>query len=86
MNTNAQIKIIGSNGQISLGKEFSGRIVMLDKVNEGTWIIKSGEFIPDTEKWLYQGSNLSKLDRALDWIEKNPPKDNFDELMSKLQK
>jgi putative transposon-encoded protein len=38
-----QVKTIGSNGQISLGKEFAGKMVLVEQIEEGTWIIKCGE-------------------------------------------
>lgn len=80
-----QVKIIGVNGQVSLGKEFAGKMVMVDQIEEGTWIIKCGEFIPDSEKWLYQSNNIVKIDNALDWASKNKPSDNFDEVISGIE-
>lgn len=80
MSSHHQVKIVGANGQISLGKEFAGKMVLVDQLNEGTWVIKAGVFIPDSEKWLYQSNNLSKLERALVWAENNKPIDNFDEI------
>lgn len=76
-----QVKIIGVNGQVSLGKEFAGKMVMVEQVEKGTWIIKCGEFIPDSEKWLYQGNNMEKIESALDWASKNKPSENFDEVI-----
>lgn len=85
MSVHALVKIIGTNGQVSLGKEFAGKMVLVDQIETGTWIIKAGEFIPDSEKWLYQDNNLSKLDKALEWAEKNPPKDNFNKLAKDIE-
>ena len=81
-----QVKIIGINGQVSLGKEFAGKMILIDQPEKGTWLIKIGEFVPESEKWLYQSNNLSKLDRALDWTEKNKPTDNFDRLAQEIEK
>lgn len=80
------IKVIGNNGQLSLGKEFAGKTVSIEQTNPGTWIIKAGVFIPDSEKWLYKDGNLEKLERALKWAETHPAVDNFDEVMEKLEK
>jgi len=44
------IKIVGSSGQISLGKKFAGQTVMLDEIEAGVWIVKIGRFIPDKER------------------------------------
>lgn len=80
-----QVKVVGSNGQISLGKGFAGKMVMVNQLDQGTWIIKAGVFIPDTEKWLYQKNNLKKLENALQWAESNKPVDNFDELAKRIE-
>lgn len=80
-----QVKIIGTNGQISLGKEFAGKMVIVDQLDQATWIIKAGEFIPDTEKWLYQNKNLEKLEKALQWSQANNAVDNFDESAKKIE-
>lgn len=86
MSIHAQVvKIIGANGQVSLGKEFAGKMVLIDQINEGIWLIKAGEFIPDAEKWLYQDNNASKVDKALTWAEKNSPNDNFDKLTKDIE-
>ena len=34
------IKTIGSNGQISLGKEHAGKSVLVDEVEPGVWVVK----------------------------------------------
>ncbi len=33
------VKSAGSNGQITLGKEFAGRLVMLDQTAPGVWVM-----------------------------------------------
>ena len=80
MSLHQQVKVIGTNGQVSLGKEFAGKTVLVDQIDESTWVIKAGKFIPDSEKWLHHGKSMAKLEKALDWAEKHKPKDNFDEL------
>lgn len=69
----AQIKTIGKNGQISLGKEFAGETVLIDNIESGVWIVKIGKFIPNNEQWLYQKDNSTKLDEALTWAANNEP-------------
>jgi len=85
MTQHQQVKVIGVNGQLSLGKEFAGQRVLIDQLDNGTWLIKTGEFIADSEKWLYQGDSLARLDKALSWAAKNKPTDNFDEIVKKVE-
>ena len=79
-----QVKIIGTNGQLSLGKEFAGKMVLIDQIEEGTWIIKSGEFVPDSEKWLHRADDSKKIDTAVEWATQNKPSSNFDEVMQRI--
>ena len=85
MNAHPQVKVVGANGQVSLGKEFAGKMVLVDQINDGTWVIKVGQFIPDSEKWLYQDNSQSRLEKALEWTEKNEPKDNFEQLAKDIE-
>ena len=43
------IKTIGASGQITLGKEYSGRTVVVEELEPGVWMVKLGKFIPDNE-------------------------------------
>jgi hypothetical protein len=80
-----QVKMIGTNGQLSLGKEFAGKMVLIDQIDNGTWIIKSGEFVPDSEKWLHNHDNSKKIDEAVDWALKNKPSENFSEDIQRIE-
>lgn len=77
----ASIKTIGASGQITLGKEYSGKTVLVDEIEPGVWMVKVGAFIPDSERWLHEPENKSKLDEAIVWAEANPASaDNFAEI------
>jgi hypothetical protein len=81
------IKTVGASGQVSLGKEYAGRLVMIDQVEPGVWILKLGEFVPDNERWMMQDEVRQEIDRAIEWADKNPPKEtNLDELEEKVRK
>ena len=65
----AAIKRVGASGQISLGKEFAGRTVLIDSSEPGVWVIKTAQTIPDSELWLHQPAQAERLDRALQAID-----------------
>jgi hypothetical protein len=62
----AEIKTIGSSGQISLGKEYAGRTVIVEQVERGVWIVRTAQVIPDNERWLHTPKALADLDKALE--------------------
>ena len=59
------VKQVGVSGQISLGKEFAGRTVIVDSSEPGVWVIKTAQTIPDSELWLHQPEASARLERAL---------------------
>ena len=59
------VKQVGASGQISLGKEFAGRTVVIDSSESGVWVIKTAQTIPDSELWLHQPEAADRLDRAM---------------------
>lgn len=67
------VKTIGRRGQLTLGKQYAGRHVLVDEPEPGVWILKMGEVIPDSERWLHRPEVRAKLDRALAWAETHPP-------------
>jgi hypothetical protein len=67
MNVGKQVvKQVGASGQISLGKEFAGRTVVIDSSTPGVWVIKTAQTIPDSELWLHQpAADLEALEQHL---------------------
>ena len=78
------IKTIGSNGQISLGKEHAGKSVLVDEVEPGVWVVKIGQFVPDNERWLHTPEAKAKLDEAIAWAEKTRLSDNLAEIEAQI--
>lgn len=60
----SQLKRIGPSGQIALGKEFAGRTAVVEEVEPGVWLVKLGQFVPDSERWLWQSDVQQSLERA----------------------
>ena len=70
-NTQA-VKIVGASGQISLGKQYAGKAVLVEQVEEGVWLVKVAQVIPNNELWIHQEPAKSRIDQAIAWAEKNP--------------
>lgn len=69
------VKVVGSNGQISLGKEFAGRQVLVEEREPGVWIVRTALVIPENELWVHQPKVKQDLQRAVTWAETNPPQE-----------
>jgi hypothetical protein len=69
------VKMVGSNGQISLGKQFAGRQVLVEEREPGVWLIRTATVVPDNERWLQDPKAADDLAKALAWASKHSATD-----------
>ena len=73
--TPPSVKLIGANGQISLGKQFAGRQVLVEEQAPGVWLVRTATVIPDNECWVHEPQAAADLKRAVEWAGSNPASD-----------
>ncbi len=79
------VKVVGSSGQISLGKEYAGRQVLVEEREPGVWLVRTALVIPENEVWLHTPQAQRDLQEALAWAKDNAPKEsNLDALLNEL--
>jgi hypothetical protein len=79
------VKIIGGNGQISLGKQYAGRQVMVEAPEDGVWLIRTATVVPDNERWVHEPDVAQSLKRAIAWSDAHPASDaNTDDILQTL--
>jgi hypothetical protein len=78
---------VGNNGQVSIGKEFAGRQVQIEKTGEGLVIISPGKFIPDHQATFFTKQAMDDLQEFDNWASTNKPEGGTDvnALRSKLK-
>jgi hypothetical protein len=69
------IKVVGANGQISLGKQYAGRHVLVEEREAGVWLVRTAVVIPDNERWLLEQRAAEDLKAAMSWATRNEPTD-----------
>lgn len=80
------VKLVGANGQISLGKQYAGRQVLLEEQEPGVWLVRTATVIPDNERWLHAPQVAADLDEALAWTKAHPADEgNADAVLQRLQ-
>lgn len=72
------VKVIGTNGQISLGKEFAGRQILVEERETGVWLIRTASIIPDNELWLHTPEAKNDMQQALAYAKENEPVETSD--------
>ena len=70
------VKVVGSNGQISLGKKYAGRQVLVEQTEPGVWMVRTATVIPDNELWLHQPQAAADLNTALSWATDHPSEES----------
>jgi hypothetical protein len=70
-----KLKVIGANGQISLGKEYAGRQVTVEEMGDEKWLITGVAVIPKDELWMHQPETAAALTRAIRRAESTPPQE-----------
>lgn len=80
-----KVLTVPSNGQISIGKQWAGREVMVEMVDDNHMVITAGAFIPHDVATFYTKeaqAHLADFDR---WSEKTPArKTNLNQLRKSL--
>ncbi len=71
----ASVKVVGTNGQISLGKQFAGRQVLIEEQEAGVWLVRTATVVPDNERWLHTPGAADDLAKALTWATTHAPSD-----------
>ena len=83
--SHSSVKVVGANGQISLGKQFAGRQVLVEEHEPGVWMIRTATVMPDNERWLHEPQAAADLQSALAWTTATPASDgNTDSLIKRL--
>lgn len=63
----ATVKVVGTNGQISLGKQYAGRQVLVEEYEPGVWLVRTATVVPDNERWLHEPQAAADLQAAMAW-------------------
>jgi hypothetical protein len=87
LETKTSIKVVGSNGRVSLGKEYAGRQVLVEEREPGVWLVRTVPVVPENGAWLHEPRASEDLQRALQWAQRNPPKKSDpDAILRKLKR
>ena len=84
MKNEVEIRTVNIHGQVCIGKEFAKQQVQIVRQDDSSIVIRKGQFIPDNEKWLYQGDNIERLHKAIAESKSTLLTDNFEEVKKKI--
>jgi hypothetical protein len=71
---NVKLLTVPANGQISIGKAWAGRHIMVEEIGEGEIRISSGEFVPHSQQTFHTKKARASLKAFDEWENKHPAK------------
>lgn len=66
--------MVPANGQISIGKSWAGRHILVEEIGSDEIRISSGVFVPDSQRTFHTKEAKASLDSFNKWESKNPAK------------
>jgi len=83
----SEIKVVGKSGQISLGKRYAGRTLELQRLDDGSLLLRAVAMVPETQLWTLQEPDRSRIAKGLAWASETDPKESdVDSLLRKRAK
>lgn len=70
----AKLLMVPANGQISIGKTWAGRQIIVEELNNNEIRISSGTFVPDSQEVFFTKETKKTLQDFNKWEDKNPAK------------
>ena len=71
-----EVRKVSSKSQLTLPKEFAGRLVSMEILAEGVIQIKVGEFVPDSEKRFHTEDYRKRLKKFDEWMDNHDPEES----------
>jgi hypothetical protein len=70
-----EIKVVGTSGQISLGKRFAGKTLRLERHEDGTVVLTPVALVPESQIWTLAEPDRSRILRGLAWAAEARPQE-----------
>lgn len=82
-----EIKVVGKSGQISLGKDYAGKTLRLERRADGSILLTAVVVVPESQLWTLQEPHRTAIERGLAWAAATPPAEtDLEELIGRAEK
>jgi hypothetical protein len=71
----AEIKVVGESGQISLGKRYAGKTLRLERLRGGRILLTAVRMVPESQLWTLAEPDRSRIQRGLAWAAETRPQE-----------
>ena len=63
----SEIKVVGKSGQISLGKRYAGKTLELQRLDDGSLLLRAVAMVPESQLWTLEEPHRSRIASGLAW-------------------
>jgi hypothetical protein len=70
----SKIKVVGKRGQISLGKRYAGKTLELQRLDDGSLLLRAVAMVPESQLWTLEEPHRSRIARGLAWAAHTEPR------------
>lgn len=71
----SELKTVGKSGQISLGKNYAGKTLRLERFEDGRIVLTTVAMVPESQLWTLAEPHRSRIARGLAWAAETGPKE-----------
>jgi hypothetical protein len=71
-----EIKVVGKSGQISLGKRYAGKTLELQRLDDGSLLLRAVAMVPESQLWTVEEPHRSQIARGLAWAAQAKPQES----------
>jgi hypothetical protein len=70
------IKVVGKSGQISLGKRYAGKTLELQRLEDGSLLLRAVAMVPESQLWTLEEPHRTRIAKGLAWAAKAVPRES----------
>jgi hypothetical protein len=79
----SEIKVVGKSGQISLGKRYAGKLLELQRLTDGSLLLRAVAMVPESQLWTLEEQHRSSIARGLAWAAQTDPRESTPDALLK---
>ncbi len=82
-----ELKRVGQSGQISIGRELGGKLLRLERLDDGRLLLTPVVDVPESQLWTLREPDKTRIERGLAWAAQNPAQEtDLDALVLKTKR
>jgi len=74
--SSSEIKVVGKSGQISLGKRYAGKMLELQRLEDGSLLLRAVAMVPESQLWTLEESHRARIAKGLAWAAQTEPRES----------